>query len=112
MLPEGMPDPIRKILSKMLGINDSSEENYDLRTVGELSDEEVNEKRSIDATGESLNIRYQKLMEERKIVEARHTLWWNNVRKHFNINDNFVHLEGNLVQVGTPKERSKEEQQF
>ena len=52
------------------------------------------------------------LMEERKIVEARGTLWWSNVRKHFNINDNFVHLEGNLVQVGTPKERSKEEQQF
>lgn len=85
-------------------------EDYNLKTIGTLTESELREYRIIESNGDILNKEFSKLMTRRKELEARNTLFWSGVRRTHNCVDNeFLHLEdvadGNVeIQSGTKKE--------
>jgi hypothetical protein len=101
---EDMEGLLRHLQSK----RDVSQQ-YDLKTVGKLSDCEVHEYNIISANGDALNKEFTRLINRRQEMEAKNTLFWASLRRnHSCMEDEFLHLEpateGMLLQTGTKKE--------
>ena len=99
-----MLDPM-DLLKMLSSMSQPSEDKYNFKTVGELTVLEQQEMKSIEVTGNQFNVEMQKLLARKEEVELRNKLWWAQVRRNHSLTtEEMIHLEGNLIQIGTRKE--------
>lgn len=109
---------IEDLFQRMMGghpgchrsISENAHLQYDLKTIGKLSEDDAHEFRIISANGDAINKECAKLMCRRQELDARSILFWAGVRRKYgDETEEFMHLnetkDGIEVQTGPRKER-------